>query len=57
MKDYYLLLLIIAYYLGVVRKVHIMIKKICIVGRVGVKFSVDLILISDVSLNVHTATR
>ena len=44
MKDYYLLLLIITYYLGVVRKVQIMI----VGGRVGGKFSVDLILISDV---------
>lgn len=48
MKDYYLLLLIITYYLGVVRKVHIMIKNLYWGGRVGGKFSVDLILISDV---------
>lgn len=48
MKDYYLLLLIITYYLGVVRKVHIMIKNLYCGGRVSGKFSVDLILISDV---------
>ena len=47
-KDYYLLLLIITYYLGVVRKVHIMIKNLYCGGRVGGKFSVDLILISNV---------
>ena len=49
-KDYYLLLLIITYYLGVVRKVvvHIMIKNLYCGGRVGGKFSVDLIPISDV---------